>query len=41
MLRSSEYCSCLLRHVVASAVPLPGKSFSHRDVTDSTSNNVP
>src|ERR1044071_496124 len=41
MLRSSEYCSCLLRHVTASTVPCPGNSSSHSDVTDKTSNNVP
>src|SRR6267143_3519326 len=41
MLRSSEYCSCLLRHMTASEVPLPGNSSSHREVTESTSNSVP
>src|SRR5215510_9944566 len=41
MLRISVYFSCLLRHRVASAMPLPGNSCSQSDVTENTSNNVP
>src|SRR6185503_2940139 len=41
MLRSSVYCSCLLRHSVASAVPSPGNISSQSEVTENTSNSVP